>query len=86
MRIIMALFDMSSNMVAVMTMSEAHRFRLVRRVMEFVGLNRDVDLMLDAKFVSAQSGFAVYPSVVWGELDGNLSKHAVYLSGIYYIY
>jgi hypothetical protein len=42
--------------------------------------------MLDAKFVSAQSGFAVYPSVVWGELDGNLSKHAVYLSGIYYIY
>lgn len=33
MRIIMALFDMSSNMVAVMTMSEAHRFRLVRRVM-----------------------------------------------------
>ena len=41
--------------------------------------------MLDAKFVSAQSGFAVYPSVFWGELDGNLSKHAVYLSGICYI-
>ena len=80
----MALFDMSSNMVAVMTMSEAHRFRLVRRVMQFVGLNRGVDLMLAAKFVSAQSGFSVYPSVFWGELDGNLSKHAVYLSGIYY--
>ena len=70
----MALFDMSSNMVAVMTMSEAHRFRLVRRVMEFVGLNRDVDLMLDAKFVSAQSGFAILQlfGVNWMEISQNM--------------
>ena len=82
----MALFEMSSNMVVVMIISEAHRFRLVRRENDVNCWSRQSrhgsHVRCSAKLCqpsSLASLSAILQSFVVEELvDGNLSKHAVY--------